>query len=136
MHHLQEEDYTGLFQWEQARKHPERALMFEELFTLIEPALQHKADDWSNMSDDVFYTKGPSTKSVESCERACEKDMKCLQYEHTGVECRLSHSIRLGEQRLPRDDEKHVSGWMLDRIKDFKKAHSPCQGAHMVHSNP
>jgi hypothetical protein len=136
MHHLQEEDYTGLFQWEQARKHPERALMFEELFTLIEPALQHKADDWSNMSDDVFYTKGSSTKSVESCERACEKDMKCLQYEHTGVECRLSHSIRLGEQRLPRDDEKHVSGWMLDRIKDFKKVHSPCQGAHMVHSNP
>jgi hypothetical protein len=136
MHHLQEDDYTGLSQWEQARRHPERALMFEELFNLIEPRLQGKADDWTNMSEDVVHTKGKSVKSFNACERACMKDPKCLQYEHTGTQCRLSRSIRLGEQRLPREDEKYVSGWMMSRIKDFKKAHSPCQGARFVHSNP
>ncbi|KAF2681189.1 glycosyltransferase family 31 protein [Lentithecium fluviatile CBS 122367] len=136
MHYLQEEDFTGLSQWEQARKHPGRALMFEELFTLIEPRLQAKADDWTNMSDDVIHTKGMPIKSFDNCERACLKDSKCLQYEHTGSGCRISHSIRLGDQRLPHEVEKYLSGWMLGRIKDFKKANSPCQGAHFVHSNP
>ncbi|KAF9698869.1 hypothetical protein EKO04_003308 [Ascochyta lentis] len=136
MHHLHEEDFTGLSQWEQARRHPERPLMFEELFTLVEPRLQGKAEDWTNVSDDVIHKKGMPIKSFDNCERACLKDSKCMQYEHTGTECRLSHSIRLGEQRLPREDEKYTSGWMLGRIKDFKKANSPCQGAHFVHSNP
>lgn len=136
MHQLQEEDFTSLSQWEGARKHPERALMFEELFTMIEPHLQAKADDWTNLSEDKVYTKGVHTKSTANCEQACLKDTRCLQYEHTGSECRLSHSIRLGQQQLPREDQKYVSGWILDRIKKFKKAHSPCQGAHFVHSSP
>ncbi|KZM23412.1 uncharacterized protein EKO05_0003952 [Ascochyta rabiei] len=136
MRHLHQHDFTALSQWEEARKHPERPLMFEELFTVVEPRLQDKAEDWSNMSDDVVHKKGVPIKSFEECERACLKDSKCMQFEHTGTECRLSHSIRLGEQRLSREDDKYVSGWMLDRIKAFKKANSPCQGAHFVHANP
>jgi hypothetical protein len=29
-----------------------------------------------------------------------------------------------------------MSGWITSRIESFKKAHSPCQGAHFVHSHP
>lgn len=138
MHHLGEEDFTGLSQWEAARTHPERPLTFEELFeTMIEPRLQDKADDWSNMSEDVTYKKGKTaTKSFDKCYKACQNDGSCMQFEHSGTECRLGYSIRLGHQQQPEGNRKWTSGWMLGRIKTFKQARSPCQGARFVHANP
>ncbi|KAF2844998.1 glycosyltransferase family 31 protein [Plenodomus tracheiphilus IPT5] len=137
MHHLGEEDFSGLTQWERARSRPSRPLMFEELFTMIEPHLQEKMEDWSNMSEDVHYKNGKSpTKSFEKCSKACHNDGNCLQFEHLGTECRLGYSIRLGHQQQPSGDRKWTSGWMLGRIQAFKQAHSPCQGAHFVYSNP
>ncbi|KAI4941929.1 hypothetical protein J4E91_010479 [Alternaria rosae] len=137
MHHLGEDDFTRLSQWEQARPHPERPLMFEELFTMIEPHLQERAEDWSNMSEDVTYRKGKTaSKSFDNCQRACAKDGRCLQFEHDGIECRLGYSIRLGHHQSREGERSWVSGWMLGRIKAFKQARSPCQGARFVHSNP
>ncbi|OAL52675.1 hypothetical protein IQ07DRAFT_671258 [Pyrenochaeta sp. DS3sAY3a] len=137
MHHLEEDDFTRLTQWEGARSHPNRPLMFEELFTMIEPHLQEKAEDWSNMSDDVLYKKGKSaTKSFEKCHKACISDGSCVQFEHNGSICRLGYSIRLGHHQPPTSEEKWTSGWMLGRIKAFKQSQSPCQGARFVHANP
>lgn len=137
MHHLNEEDFTSLSQWEKARSHPERPLMFEELFTMIEPHLRRESEDWSNLSEDVMYKPGKkASKSFEHCRKACINDSSCIQFQHTGTECRLGYSIRLGRHQ-PREGERQCrSGWMLDRIKAFKQARSPCQGARFVHSNP
>ncbi|KAI8937951.1 hypothetical protein NX059_005633 [Plenodomus lindquistii] len=137
MHHLGEDDFTQLTQWERTRPRPSRPLIFEELFTMIEPHLQEKADDWSNMSEDVTYKKSKSAaKSFDKCSRACHSDGKCLQFEHSTTECRLGYSIRLGHKHPADGDRKWTSGWMLGRIDAFKQARSPCQGAHFVHSNP
>lgn len=137
MHHLSEDDFTGLSQWEKARSHPSRPLMFEELFTMIQPHLQERADDWSNLSDDkVFKQANIASTSVDQCYSACLRDTSCLQYEHSGKECRLGYTIRLGQHQSPDGDQKWTSGWMRDRIKAFVSANSPCQGAHFVHPNP
>jgi hypothetical protein len=137
MHHLGEDDFTQLSQWEQARPHPERPLMFEELFTMIEPQLQDKAEDWSNMSEDITYRNGKTAaKSFDKCQKACVNDGRCLQFEHDGIECRLGYSIRLGHHQSSEGERRWTSGWMLGRIKAFKQARSPCQGARFVHSNP
>ncbi|KAH8637793.1 glycosyltransferase family 31 protein [Alternaria alternata] len=137
MHHLGEDDFTRLTQWEEARSHPERPLMFEELFTMIEPNLQDKAEDWSNMSEDVVYRKGKTAaKSFDRCQKACVGDGRCLQFEHDGNECRLGYSIRLGHHQSSEGERRWTSGWILPRIKAFKQARSPCQGARFVHSNP
>lgn len=137
MHHLQDDDFTQLMQWEATRTHPERPLTFEELYTLIEPQLQEKAENWANMADRVLYKKGSGpAKSFEKCHKACQKDSDCLQFEHSGTECRLGHSIRLGHSQPPEGEHKWTSGWMKSRIDAFIKAESPCQGARFVHSNP
>ena len=137
MHLLEEDDFTTLSKWEAARSHPSRPLTFEELFTFIEPHLQDQADDWSNLSEDVVYNKGKSAaKSFDKCRKACVKDSSCMQFEHSGTECRLGHSIRLGRQQLPEGEGKWASGWMMSRIKAFKQAQSPCEGARFVHAYP
>jgi hypothetical protein len=137
MHHMQDADFTELMKWEEARKHPNRPLMFEELFTLVEPQLQETASDWANMSEDVIYDKGSGpTKSFEKCRKACLKDSNCMQFEYSGIECRLNRSIRLGYAHPPEGERKWTSHWMKARIEAFKKAQSPCQGARFVHSNP
>ncbi|KAF2254741.1 glycosyltransferase family 31 protein [Trematosphaeria pertusa] len=137
LHHLQGEDFAALERWESARQHPSRPLTFEELFTYIEPTLQDQTDDWSNMSEDITHGSGhPAGKSFDTCFAACLRDSKCLQYEHFGDTCRLSHDIRLGHHQSPDGDKKWTSGWVTARIKAFKAAHSPCHGAHLVHANP
>lgn len=137
MHHFKEDDFTGLSQWEKQRNYPARPLIFEELFTMIEPLLQEKAEDWTNLSGDIVYKKGKGqSKSFDKCLKACQKDSNCMQFEHSGTECRLGHSIRLGRSHTSENEPKWTSGWMLGRIKAFKQAHSPCQGARFVHSNP
>ncbi|KAF2877130.1 hypothetical protein BDV95DRAFT_601543 [Massariosphaeria phaeospora] len=137
LHHLGEDDFNALQRWEQARKHPSRPLIFEELFSFIETIIADQVDDWSNMSEDVTYNKGnPAAISFDTCFNACLKDTKCVQYEHFGDTCRLSRTIRLGHQQPADGDRKWTSGWMMERIKSFKARYSPCQGAHFVHPNP
>lgn len=136
LYNLQEDDFTALEHWEGIRTRPSKPLTFEELFTYIESSLQDQTDNWSNMSEDITYKGRSASMSIESCLAACLRDSKCMQYEHFGDTCRLSHVIRLGHQQLPNGDNKWTSGWMMDRIKAFKAAHSPCQGAHFVHAYP
>jgi hypothetical protein len=137
LHHVQDHDFDQLKVWEATREHPAKPLTFEELFSFIEPHLLDQADDWSNMSEDIEL-KSPhaAAMSFDTCFAACLKDKKCMQYEHFGETCRLSHSVRLGHAQGPGGDTKWTSGWVKDRIKAFQAAYSPCHGAHFVHANP
>ena len=138
LHPLAPLDFSALARCDAARTHPERPLMFEHLFALVEPRLQPRADDWTNLSDDVIYKPGTAqAKSFDACQKACQKDTSCLQYELAGGACALSHSVRLGAPRLAADDEHpSTAGWLLDRIDQFKGANSPCLGARFVHPSP
>jgi hypothetical protein len=137
LHHLHDDDFTALIKWEQARTHPARPITFEELYTIIESDIQDKTDNWSNLSDDVVYKKGKSyAKTWEKCHKACVNNNDCMQFEHTGTECRLGYSIRLGHYQPQDGERKWTSGWMTARIEAFKRAQSPCLGARFVHSNP
>ncbi|KAL5114959.1 hypothetical protein ACEQ8H_007131 [Pleosporales sp. CAS-2024a] len=137
LHRLDHAAFAALGTWEQARKHPERPLTFEELFTMAEPYMQDKVLDWSNLSHDVVYKKGSApAKSFDQCHGACLQDGRCMQFEHNGIECRLQRSLRLGHQQPPDSEHKWTSGWMTGRIAAFKKANSPCQAPHFVHSHP
>jgi hypothetical protein len=137
MHHVQDGEFDALKSWELKRHRSERPLTFEELFTYIEPSLTDQTDDWTNYSEDItFKSPHAATKSFDACFAACLKDKKCVQYEHFGDTCRLGHVMRLGEGHGPEGNKKWVSGWIKSRITDFVNAHSPCNGAHLVHSNP
>lgn len=137
MHHLGDEDFDDVRKWEESRTHPERPLTYEELFAMIEPHLEEKTDDWSNMSEDVTYKKGSSpAKSFDKCYRACLKDAKCMQFEHSAIQCKLGYSIRLGHYQAPAGSRRWTSAWMKPRIDALKKAQSPCLGARFVHANP
>jgi len=137
LHHLGADDFAGLERWESSsRRTPTKPLTFEELFTLIEPSLRDRIEDWTNLSEDVTHLGGHAGKSFEGCAKACMKDHKCVQYEHFGDTCRLSHDIRLGHRQPAEGGKKWTSGWAMGRIEAFKAAHSPCEGAHFVHANP
>lgn len=138
LHHLGEQDFDLVRQLASWRQHPGTPLTFKELFDSIEPSLQHRVHDWSNMSKDIALKMGSAAGvSVEACFNACLEDRKCVQYEHTDDTCRLSHNVRLGQRRLGRDGKRWTSGWLKDRIESFKNAQSEClEGAHDVHLKP
>lgn len=141
MHHMQPDDFAGLERWETSRQRPSKPLTFEELFTHIEPYLQERRDDWSNLSEDIIYQgKKTAGKSADACKAACSHVSKCMQWQHRGEICQLSRSIRLGHEQTPNSSGgggvKWTSGWMLPRIEKFKSKHSRCRGAHFVHARP
>jgi len=138
LHHVQNDAHESLKTWESKRENPAIPLTFAELFSsYIEPELRDRRDDWTNMSEDItLNTPGSSAKSFASCRAACARDKKCVQFEVFGSTCRLGHSIRLGHAQNAEAALMWTSGWMLDRIGDFKEYHSRCGGAHFVHPNP
>ncbi|KAH7119856.1 hypothetical protein B0J11DRAFT_71569 [Dendryphion nanum] len=137
LHHMHDSDYDDLRHWESARKDASIPLTFEELFSYIEPTITDQKEDWSNLSGDVVH-KAPhsAAKTVEACRAACGADKKCLQFEHLGDTCRLSHVVRMGHDQYPEENRRWVSGWMMERIGTFRETRSPCLGAHFVHPNP
>lgn len=137
LHHMSVDDFAGLERWESSSlRTPSKPITFEELFTYIEPSLRDRAEDWTNKSEDVIHRGNHASKSFDTCSTACMKDHMCVQFEHVGDTCRLSHDIRLGNRQPAEPGKKWTSGWMMSRIHAFKAAHSPCNGAHFVHANP
>ncbi|CAI6336098.1 unnamed protein product [Periconia digitata] len=126
---------SELARWETTRQTPATPLTFAELFTHIEPSLQPRIDDWTNLSEKVI---GPAT-TVDACRAACARDKKCIQFEYVGESCRISHGVRLGYAHppTPEDDRKTTAGWMVERIPAFKQLQSRrCKGAHLVRADP
>lgn len=138
LHHLGEEDFDLMHEFESIRQLPTTPLTFKELFDFLEPLLGHQVQDWSNMSKDIaLKRKGNAGKSFTSCFSACLEDRNCVQWERFGDTCLLSHKIRLGHKQLPDGDKRWISGWLRDRVESFRSTQSEChEGAHIVHPNP
>ncbi|KIW63107.1 hypothetical protein PV04_09983 [Phialophora macrospora] len=102
--------------------------------TFTEPKEGHVKEDadwdWKNdeekqkMWDDLSELEKGSVESADRCRKVCDSDNECVQFSwHPGT-CKLSHSIKMGR---PVDaKEEYISGWMLDRIAEFRKARGEC----------
>jgi hypothetical protein len=121
-------------------QHP---FLFKDLFEYIAPQFVSRMNDWDNSEEGWKIYHHPSGKkegsliSFEQCEAACQADKNCFQFVSHGTTCALSHTIRIGRQRLAEEkgDYGYISGWNLERIRDWTRK-TGCKGAHWVHSNP
>jgi hypothetical protein len=97
--------------------------------------------DWDNTDEDwkiyPYNNKKASFASFEQCAAACEADKLCFQFVFHGTTCALSHTIRLGRERLEEQEgaEQYISGWNIERIRSWT-AETKCASAHWVRSNP
>ncbi|KIX04173.1 uncharacterized protein Z518_07727 [Rhinocladiella mackenziei CBS 650.93] len=121
----------------------------------VQPHIDDTRSDWNNLSGDQTFTKPTedhinedndwdwksdeekqdlwtsltkiqkrATRSVEHCREACEDDHDCVQWTwHPGT-CKLNYSIKLGH--AVGGDLETTSGWMMERIEEFKKARGEC----------
>lgn len=76
------------------------------------------------ISDSISDGERQSTESAEACYAACEADEECLQYFFKPGSCSLDYVVRLG--RVADVEDRTVSGWMLNRIEEFKQRQAPC----------
>lgn len=82
----------------------------------ILPQIEPEHADWDNMSD----IEQDSDSSLEGCRKTCQSQSDCVQFSLTGRACRTATVVKLGHQRIPTpDEERVVSGWMVDRVNDF-----------------
>ena len=120
----------------------------EELYYLMIAPLMDtsRRDDWDNLSPLEQIRPEPiikpdfvgkfflndSTISYNACRKACEVERKCFQFVYYKDTCKLDTSFKLGSPRYPwKEDGEEIrvqSGWMVDRIQDWIKVNSPCEG--------
>lgn len=139
-------------QWK-ARKGADEPILFRDYYAaFVEPRLSAagwKMDAWDNLSNDWTYTVDdhPSNSAeahttAEACERACREKTSCLQWAWRPGSCRGDKVIRLGwalnnrpelgsaDDRVVNaggeGDDKAVSGWVEDKIQDYKRQFEPC----------
>ena len=74
-------------------------------------------DGWSDLQK-------KSVESAEDCYAACEADEGCMQYLFRPGSCSHNWAIRLGHATEP--DSDIISGWMLDRLEQFKQSQADC----------
>ena len=80
---------------------------------------ENPRSDWDNESD------GEETEvhSLEHCQASCQQDLNCRQYsfeEKSGI-CKTRKDPRLGIAK-----EGFRSGWVLDRMAEFREGMAPC----------
>ncbi|EXJ82592.1 hypothetical protein A1O3_06405 [Capronia epimyces CBS 606.96] len=87
--------------------------------------------DWKNdeekqeLWDSLSILEKRATKSVKQCRKACEADSGCIQFSwHPGT-CKLNNAIKIGHAVDP--EAETTSGWMLDRIDQFKNSREKCE---------
>ncbi|ATZ46428.1 hypothetical protein BCIN_01g10270 [Botrytis cinerea B05.10] len=141
LHHLAGTDMEDLWLWIEdwkARTMSMQPFLFKDLFEYIAPQLVPRMNDWENTDEGwkIYHQKG-SPVSFSQCKAACVADKLCFQFVSHDSTCALSHTIRLGGKRLPKneDDHKYISGWNLERIREWT-SNTKCTSAHWLHSNP
>lgn len=105
-----------------------------------------RRDDWDNLSPFEQLRPEPvikpdfvgnfflndSTKSYNTCRRACERDRECFQFVYYKDTCKLDTAFKLGSPSYPQtkngEEIRTQSGWMVERIQDWIKHNSPCEG--------
>ncbi|PQE07707.1 glycosyltransferase family 31 protein [Rutstroemia sp. NJR-2017a BVV2] len=132
LHHISGKDMENLWQWVEdwrARTMSMQPFLFKDLFQYIAPQFVSRMNDWDNTEEGwkIYYhpsgKKEDSLISFEQCEAACQADKDCFQFVSHGTTCALSHTIRIGRQRLAEEkgDYGYISGWNLERIRDWTR---------------
>lgn len=103
-------------------------------------------DGWDNLSNEWVFehgkTVGSAYDSPHACESACREQEQCLQWAWRSGICRAGKMIQLGwaldnrpalgsaEDRIALVEgvasEGATSGWLLDRINEFRTRMGPC----------
>ena len=120
--------------------------LYRDIFAnFIERHISVTRHDWNNLSQDMkivapsLATEGDlpfdklrdfEQRAVESsgaCEAACKRQPqdKCVQWMFTPGRCYLGRVIRLGRTD-ERESEKWVSGWISERVKNYKNRMGDC----------
>ncbi|KAH8817410.1 hypothetical protein F5884DRAFT_874438 [Xylogone sp. PMI_703] len=121
MHHMNIEEMNDMWQMEQRRADPAAPLLIEELYyAFVDPYIEASRDDWDNISYTLLPDAPRIGYSFTGCRSACKADAKCVQYLHTKGECYLGSAFRLGGPRTAEGRRRWKSGWMLERIHDFR----------------
>ena len=112
--------------------------------TFTEPTEDHANEDtnWDDLSDeekqslwdDLSDVEQESIESPASCRAACDADEECLQYFFKPGSCRLNRNVILGKVADAKKENDTVSGWMLDRIEQFRQRQPPCTPAWELNS--
>jgi hypothetical protein len=79
---------------------------------------------WNNLAAEEM--EGSHPYSPEDCRDECAKIPSCKTWLFAEQKCRWSKDVRLGH-RAEGDQVSHVSGWMSDRIDEFKQSQEPCR---------
>jgi hypothetical protein len=65
--------------------------------------------------------------NADDCRKTCQAEPTCIQWFYMPGKCKTGKVIRLGSSTEDVEDSiGTVSGWMLDRIADFRRQHSAC----------
>lgn len=157
MHHMNSEEISTFWEFERRRYRADQTpLLFRDVYeALLGPQLRATRDDWDNASGDWFYLdRGAAGRdweqwrvdraardedkteagraaheSAEACRAACLEHAECLQYLWHDECCAMSRNVRLGKpvRRAKEDGKRKMSGWNVDRIKQWIAANSDCE---------
>ncbi|KAF2169719.1 glycosyltransferase family 31 protein [Zasmidium cellare ATCC 36951] len=107
-------------------------LRYRDVFTFyVQPQMKTAKSGWDNGSSDI---EGQLT-DLPSCYRACEKDSACLQYRFNlqTKKCTTSKEPRLGKKALQM--EEFVSGWLYDRVEEWRRKRPACEEDLWIEGN-
>ena len=157
-HHVDAAGIDRLWQFERKWRNtqgPDMPILFSNYFAaFIEPritAANGTMPDWDNLSNDWVFEQGKivdsSYMSATACERFCRRKSDCLQWAWSPGLCRGGKAIRLGwalsnrpalgsaEDRIAQagslGTKGAVSGWLLDRIAEFKEQQGSCKARNL-----
>lgn len=154
---MNSEEISAFWEFERRRyRTNQKPLVFREVYEeFIAPNIREIREDWDNGSEDWFYIdaesahespewrvnrakkeedKSETEKSAhvnwENCHAACLEHEECFQFTWHDESCAMHRTFRMGKPVKKESEEKKrtISGWNIDRIKEWIKSHGDCEG--------
>ena len=162
MHHMNSEEISSFWEFERRRYAAQNlptappVLTMKDIYTeFLAPKLQHKREDWDNLSDDWYYLDKDSKDhewedwrlgrtrqesdlnelekkahlSFENCRKACESVDECFQFRWSNDCCGFSKAFMLGKPVKKDSNEKKrsMSGWAVEKIHKWIDEQGECK---------
>lgn len=131
-------------------------MTMRDIYTeFLAPKLQHKREDWDNLSDDWYYLDKEAKDhewedwrvgrmrdeadmnalekeahlSFEHCRKACESVDECFQFRWADDCCGFSKAFMLGKPVKKASDEskRSMSGWAVEKIHKWIEEQGECK---------
>lgn len=149
-HHVTPIEIDSLWQfqagWVEERGWEEPFLHRDVFEHFVEHHLSVNRTAWDNLSHDIRLVathlatdddtplleeyEQAATESQDACAEACirEGPDECIQWMYSPGRCYLGRDIRFGKSdERERVDERWVSGWIPERIEEFKQKFAGCE---------